>query len=331
MNAELLTFIEHSFVANFIKDKEITDISYNGKDLYYQHNRKGRLKSLEVQLNPLMANNFIRQIANMSDVQFSYSSPILDVSVSRYRINAVHSSITRVGDEKAISFSIRIGALESRVEGDKKFMPDDIEKVLLNAINSGKSIIIGGMTGSGKTELQKYLLAKLPKYSRIIVIDSIRELEFLRREEDLDITSWNVNPKIEDSSFESLIANALRSNPDWLIVSEARGKEMASVLNSVMTGHPIITTMHAKSIDAMPHRIVRMVQLGKTNESYEDISDDVFEHFDYFVYLKKDIDKDGNIVRRIDSIANASRANQLKIIYKYGTSTTKKVKEKSKQ
>ena len=77
--------------------------------------------------------------------------------------------------------------------------------------------------------------------------------------------------------MDELIKNALRSNPDWLVVAEARGKEMNQVLTSVMTGHPIITTLHAKSVNAIPKRICRMIMQADNTQSYDDIFDDVSE------------------------------------------------------
>ena len=148
----------------------------------------------------------------------------------------------------------------------------------MKCLEDEQSIIIAGKTGSGKTELQKYLLSKLKKNTRVIVIDNVQELENLRQFDDLDLTSWQVTPNNPSASMEELIRNALRSNPDWLVVAEARGKEMSEVLTSVMTGHPIISTVHAYSLEAIPKRVCRMIMKSDPSEKYEYIFDDVYEH-----------------------------------------------------
>ena len=314
MNDKLISYIENSFLSPLLIDKDITDISYNGVSFFYVHNEKGRLKS-DIQVSNEEVMDFIRQIANFSEKQFSYTVPMLDVSIGRYRLNAVHSSIVRVENEKACSFAIRIGSKETRIKYDSDFLPKEGEALLVGCLNKGESIVIAGPTGSGKTELQKYLLSKLRKNSRVIVIDNIQELENLRQYEDLDLTSWQVSPNNTNASIQELIKNALRSNPDWLVVAESRGKEMNEALNSVMTGHPIITTIHAKSLEAIPKRICRMVMQADTTQKYDDIYDDVFDHIKYYVYLNRNYDSE-KVERYVESIGELQKDGAMKIIYK---------------
>ena len=313
MNNELYDFILHSKIGELIQTSGITDISYNGANLFYQHNLYGRRKAV-ISYSSKEALDFIRQIANMSEKQFSYTNPILDVSIKNLRINAVHSSIVRVEDEKSLSFSIRIGSITSPIENNKSFMKVSARKIIKKMIDQGMSIVIAGQTGSGKTELQKYLLSSLKDNSRIIVIDNIQELDSIRRNENLDVTSWQLNDNVVEGTFERLIRNALRSNPDWLVIAESRGKEMNDVLNSVLTGHPIITTLHADDIYSIPNRITKMVEMSKTTETYEEIYDDVIKHIRGYIYLRKKTNKKGEIIRYISEIA-LSNKKELEIVY----------------
>lgn len=317
MNERLLSYIETSFLSPLLKDPEVTDVSYNGVSFFYVHNEKGRLKSdINVPTEEVM--NFIRQIANLSERQFSYTIPTLDVSVGKYRLNAVHSSIVRVENDKSCSFAMRISSKESRITPNSEFINDECEKFLVNCLDNEESIVIAGPTGSGKTELQKYLLSKLKKYSRVIVIDNIQELENLRQYDDLDLTSWQISPNNPNASMDELIKNALRSNPDWLVVAEARSKEMNEVLTSVMTGHPIITTIHAKSLQAIPKRVCRMIMSADTTQKYEDILDDVYEHIKYYVFLNRKYSRDRKVHRFIESIGELQKDGSMKVIFKKG-------------
>ena len=94
MNEKLLEYIETSFLKDLLANENITDISFNGEEIYYKDNLKGRVKS-EISISSNEAYSFLRQIANLTDSQFSFTNPILDVSVGRYRINGTHSSISR--------------------------------------------------------------------------------------------------------------------------------------------------------------------------------------------------------------------------------------------
>ena len=98
-----ISFFESSFLKDLLLDDKVTDISYNGQDIYYVHNDFGRQKST-ISLEKIEAKDFIRQIANLSEKQFSYTNPELDVSFGRYRFNALHQSICRKNNEESVCF-----------------------------------------------------------------------------------------------------------------------------------------------------------------------------------------------------------------------------------
>jgi len=303
MESERLTnFIEDSFLSPLIKDRDITDISYNGKNIFYLHNYLGRKKS-EIEISENDVRDFIRQIANLSEKQFSYQCPKLDVSVGRFRINAIHPSIGRRNNAHCLTFSLRITSDEPIITDQSTFLNAELISLFQVLLNSGKSIIIGGVTGCGKTEFQKYLISKLKIYSRIIVIDNVLELDSLNKNENLDLNIWQADEKSEQASIQELVRNALRSNPDWLIVAESRGKEMIEVLNSAMTGHPIITTLHAFNVDMMPTRIARMVLMNEQKQDFNLLMQDIHYNLNYFIYLKRNIESDGKVKRFIQEVS----------------------------
>ena len=309
-----LTFIESSFLSPLLKDSDITDISFNGENIFYLHNLYGR-KLAEINMDVVEIKDFIRQIANLTDKQFSYQIPILDVSVGKYRLNAVHQSIGRIRKETSLTFSIRIASSVPRITDSNNFLSNELIALFEVLIKSGMSIVIGGLTGSGKTEFQKYLLRKIPTNKRIILIDNVLELEQVREQTKLDLNTWQVDERNNSSSIQELVKNALRSNPDWLVVGEARGPEMIEVLNSAMTGHPIITTIHSIDALSMPSRMVRMVLMNDKKMSYEDTMKDILYHFRFFVYLTKEEDENGKINRRVLSLYCISENGETNCLY----------------
>lgn len=295
-----ITFLENSFLKELITKADITDISYNGQDIYYVDNFLGRLKS-KISITKQEAKDFVRQIANLTEKQFSFQSPNLDVSFGKYRFNSVHQSICRKNNEECVCFSIRIASSALRFESDNSL--DETTRELLSVlINSGVSIVVGGITGSGKTELQKYLISIMKESTRVIVIDNILELDQFVSKSDLDLNIWQVDDKREEASIQNLVRSALRSNPDWLIVAESRGKEMLEVLNSSLTGHPIITTIHAFDMSSMPIRMTRMVMMSDHNTSFDDIYNDISYHMRFYIYLKRKYLTNGKVKRYISSI-----------------------------
>jgi len=315
MDGNQIDFIENSFLKELLKKDSITDISFNGKDIYYKDNLRGRLKS-DIVITNKEAYAFIRQVANLTDTLFSVTDPILDVSIGRYRINAIHQSVSRKNREKVISFSIRIGYDKLRIKEDGEFIPKQALRLLDFALNSKNSIVISGKTGTGKTEFQKFLMSRIAPNTRLIILDNINELETDFFCKDLDSQSW-ITLENSPANLANLIKASLRSNPDWLIVGEVRGKEMLDLLNSAMSGHPTITTAHAKSAESTYRRLARMAMIGNESLIYEETLTDIYDHFKMIVYLESYYDeKKKAYIRRVDSIGT-NVEGEYTLLYKY--------------
>lgn len=282
-----IEFIENSFLRELLFNDNITDISYNGEDIFFQDNRYGRnMAEFSVDQDTVM--DFLRQIANLGEKRFSIQDPILDLSIGRYRINATHPFVGRKYHKKVPTFSIRISSEVLRIENDRMFLPVKLERFIKILLKNKVSIVIGGTTGTGKTELQKYLITLLDDSTRVIVIDNVLELDSLLIKREIDLTMWQYDSYKNELSISSLVKNALRCNPDWLIVAESRGGEMLEVLNSALTGHPIITTIHALSVDTMLTRIVSMVMTADKRPAFKDVKFDVYSHLRVFLFVSKE-------------------------------------------
>ncbi len=313
---KIVNYIENSFLQSLLADENVTDISYNGFSIYYLHNLMGRRLS-DIQVSSGDAKDFIRQVANITEKQFSFQSPIVDVTAGKYRLNAVHNSIGRFKEEQSVTFSLRIASTKPRITDDSPFLNKQLISLLNAIIKSKLSIVIGGITGSGKTEFQKYLFTKMEPATRVVVIDNVLELSQTDNTDSLDMNIWQADDKNISLSIQGLVKNALRSNPDWLIVAESRGGEMLEILNSAMTGHPVITTIHAQNVENMPHRIARMVMMNDKRSDYQEIIQDVYDNFPIHIYLKRKIDKAKHVYRYIDSIAFYDKKGKIHKVYEY--------------
>ena len=316
MNDERLKeFVEASFLKPLLFKKGVTDISYNGEELFYETNLEGRKKA-RLEVDRKTVGDFLRQIANYGEKQFSFSEPFLDLSFSRYRLNAAFTNIVRVKDGRSYSFSLRILGEQSVIKDNSPFFEGEAREILVNAINNGESIVIGGITSSGKTELQKYLLLHLKEATRVIVVDNLQELERIRGASGIDLTSWQVDERYNASTYSSLIRNALRNCPDLIVVAEARGAEMNEAITSVSSGHPVLMTIHSKDLVSMPERMVRLALLGGQRILREELLEEVYHHFTIFVYLAKKIKEDGTIFRYVQSIGRLNEKEmKMDIIY----------------
>ena len=297
----IIEYVESSFLQPLLQKQEITDISWNGTAFFYEDRSRGKRKA-EIQATNEQVGDFLRHISNLAEKQFTYLNPNLDVSFGKYRLNAMFYSVVRVGDDKAYSFALRIGRKGSAISEDLDFFPGKSKRLILDSLAKRESIVIAGETGSGKTELQKYLLSRLPTATRVINIDNLEELELARDEEsNLDLTSWHAEEKNPQTTFAALIKASLRNNPDYLLVAEVRGEEMYDALQAVMSGHPLITTTHASCLENIPSRLTRLAQMGGKNLVYADLLADVKRHLDLLVFLKKD-SEGGEINRYVEAV-----------------------------
>lgn len=277
---QALEFLENSTLGKLLLQVDITDITFNGESIYYQSTVLGRQKS-DITLTFKEAYQFIKQLANLMNIAFTYLDPIVEMSIMRYRVFAVGPTITRKYFQPSISFAIRIHS--PLKHQNYLFLQSSPWRNLFKfLISKHLSFVIAGKTGSGKTQLQKELLGLIPASQRVIVMDNILELDGLDTPH-LDLTIWQIQ-KNED--FQRMITGALRSHPDWLLIAEARGEEFKEVFRSVKTGHPIITTLHSDDIDNIYGRMISMLLIGESLSLQAQLLDEVRQSFPILVQLE---------------------------------------------
>ena len=289
--------IESSFLKDYFSDS-LTDIQYNGDTFYAQDNEIGRFK-LEIEMDNDDVLAIIKQIANYSLQPFSVQNPILDVSFGNYRLNAMHPSLARSKNEKVVTFSLRKISPTLKIKNDDPILcPHEVHELLKVLILNYQSIIISGLIGSGKTELQKYLVSKMNPADRIIIIEDSYETYLKELYPGRDITSWIVSQ--QQDNLNDLIKASLRNNPDWIIIAETRGQEAFELVQSIATGHPMITTIHSDSAKNSLHRLIKLFQKN-IDFSEQNMLQDIAKNLKIGIHIEKRFENN-KIVRFISEI-----------------------------
>ena len=98
-----------------------------------------------------------------------------------------------------------------------------------------------------------------------------------------------------------------------------------------MTGHPIITTFHAFDIEGMPKRMARMVMMNEQKQDYETVLKDIYYNFRFYVYLKREIQGDGKVLRFISEVAEIDEKGIKNTFYSFkkGHKRIGKIRESS--
>ena len=300
-------------LGRLLLDKNITDITYNGESLFYLSSIEGRCYYALYHKNDAL--NLIRQIANVTNQLFTYQNPVLDVVFSHFRLSAVHPLIGRDREENAVSFAIRIANVNPTLLVDNQTITPEIEAILSRIIRTNKSIVISGQTGVGKTELQKYMIGLLDPHTRLVIIDQGIELALSKTlYPQLDITLWRYDERTVESQMTNLIRTSLRFNPDYIIIAEARGREIIDIYSATLSGHPSIFTMHSESEKQLYERMLAMTayQVPLSENDFASV-------FPYVIHLdKKKVA--GKIKRRIKTISHFEQESG-KIVYIYSDET----------
>ena len=280
---------EKEVLEKYFSNKNITDISFNGKDLYVQDNLKGRYKINE-NVSSDDVEKYIKQITYQNNQQFNDEQPILDTEFPNLRINAVHKTLSPYG----ITASWRSSVPTLKITNyDSKVAPKGVFSLLEACIKSSCNVIISGKTGSGKTEMQKYLVGSISDDEKIIIMEDTLDTHLKEIYPNKDILSWQINTKLEQPIlFNDLIKAGLRNNPDWIIISETRGSEAYSMLKSCLSGHHIITTIHSNNAKSNVERIIHMCK-EEYNLDQNLLGNMICDNFDIGIHLDHYIDEFG--------------------------------------
>src|SRR5580692_5150348 len=162
----------------------------------------------------------------------------------RCRINILHTS-------RGVGLAIRLlGAFQATVE--KLNLHPDLKKLVKNTHGL---ILVSGATGSGKSSTLAALIQEinLTEARHIITVES--PIEYTFRPRRAYIRQREVGR--DTPSFEQALIDALREDPEVLMVGEMRDPEtMRLTLGAAETGHLVLATVHSATCAEALQRVV---------------------------------------------------------------------------
>lgn len=251
---------EQTFLNEIVEDFDtttITDISHNGTELRVQCNVRGRYVPAR-QPSKGEVRSLLRRIANLQGYEFTESDAILDTEIGGVRLSANHQIISPTGD----SFSLRISRPRLALTDIREIGQEIVGDLMTTLVKANTNIVIAGVTGTGKTELQKYLVGAIPDHQIICLMEDTMDSHLKALYPKKSIFSWRTltqESRTKKVYYRDLIKASLRNNPEWAIISETRGDDAYYVLQVALTGHSIMTTIHAEDVFAIPTRMLDMI------------------------------------------------------------------------
>lgn len=303
-------------------NENITDVSFNGTHLYVQDNKKGRYRVVQDKentpekliFNSANIHGLMHSIASVNGIDFTISNPIIDTEMEGFRINAVHPEASPYGCTMSIRISRPTLAInENNVE---TLAPIEVINFLQLLMRINENLLISGMTGSGKTEFQKFLVGSIRKKDKVSLMEDTMDSHIKELYPDHDINSWRTllnEARIKKIGFPELIKAGLRNNPDRLMISEIRGgKEAYNLLVATLTGHSVLTTLHSYSAQTIPSRLRSMIGQEYSLDA-KILGEDIVNHLPFGTHLEM-IYEGNEIIRRIKEVVEYMEYKDDKVV-----------------
>jgi general secretion pathway protein E len=178
-----------------------------------------------------------------------------DVAIGNQRLDLRVSFMPTMHGERVVMRILNRADLGLGLE-NLGLVEAQVQSLLSILSRSQGMMILTGPTGSGKTKTIYCSLQEILKQSHNTV--SIYTLED-PIEYDLPHINQTQIEEGQDFTFSKGLRTMLRQDPDVIMVGEVRDLDTARIaIQAGMTGHFIITTVHAKSAAAVPARLIEM-------------------------------------------------------------------------
>ena len=277
-------------------DEHIEDISCSGLgNVFIEHKI---FKSLKTSTNFSTMDEldaFVLWVGERINRPVTLRSPIIDaVLPDGSRINIVYGrdiakrgsnfTIRKFGEEPlSIMDLIGFGTLDYKMAA-----------YLWLAIEEGLNVFVVGATASGKTTLLNAVTTFVIPDAKVVSIEDTPELQMPQknwlREVVRDMGSQSKGASVD---MFSLLKAALRQRPERIMIGEIRGVEGNIAFQAMQTGHGVMATFHASSVQKLIQRLTGdPINVPKPN----------IDNLDVVVIQSAVRGPDGRTVRRVVSI-----------------------------
>jgi flagellar protein FlaI len=238
-----------------MRDPANEDIHVIGRDqCFVDHSVYSMLETTVEWESKQSFDQWLRNMGERIGDPVSDSDPIVDSTLpDGSRLNLIYSDDVSL---KGPSLTIRQGEdIPLSIFQITKWgtLSPQLAAYLWLCLENEQTVFVVGETASGKTTTLNSIMAFIPRDAKIYTAEDTAEVipphdtwqQLLTREGEDEGTSIDM--------FD-LVAAALRSRPDYIIVGEVRGEEGRMAFQAAQTGHPVMLTFHASDIVSMIQR-----------------------------------------------------------------------------
>ncbi|NYT05649.1 MAG: type II/IV secretion system ATPase subunit [Methanomicrobiales archaeon] len=251
--------IDMGILKPFLDDHYIEDITCDGVGpIFIEHKIFKGLKSAVEFRNTKEIDDFVIKMAERIKRPLTYRNPIVDATLPQgSRINIVYGTeISKHGS----NFTIRQVAEEpASILQLIEWKTTDylVAAYLWICIEFGMSLFMSGETASGKTTSLNAITTFIPPENKIVTIEDTPELTVPHKNWSREVSKGKGSGEGDgaDVTMFDLLKAALRQRPNQILVGEIRGGEGAVAFGAMQTGHPVMSTFHAATVEKLIQRV----------------------------------------------------------------------------
>jgi len=240
-----------------IADSNIEDISCSGLGhMFIEHKVFKSLKSGFVFEDYEELDDFVLRLSERIKKPVSFHSPVADATLpDGSRINIVFG---RDVSKRGSNFTIRkfnetpLSVMELIEFGSLDYR---MAAYLSLVIGEGMNVFVSGETASGKTTLLNAITTFIHPNAKIVTIEDTPELQVPHGNWIREVIQTNKENADSGVTMFDLLKAALRQRPNMIMVGEIRGSEGAIAFQAMQTGHSVMATFHAASVEKLIQRL----------------------------------------------------------------------------
>jgi len=241
-----------------VADPYIEDISCSGLGpIFIEHKIFKSLKSMVTFAELDELDRFVLWLGERIKKPVTFKAPIIDATLpDGSRINIVFGKdVSRRGS----NFTIRkFSGVPTSIFELVNFGSLNYQMLayLSLVISNGMSLFVSGETASGKTTLLNAVTTFIHPMAKIVSIEDTPELQVPHKNWIREVVQTT---KTEDTggalTMFDLLKAALRQRPDEIIIGEIRGPEGNVAFQAMQTGHSVMATFHAATVEKLIQRL----------------------------------------------------------------------------
>ena len=239
-----------------ILDPNIEDVSCAGLGtIFLEHKVFKALKSTVIFDKHEDLDAFLRRTSERINKPVTYRKPIVDATLpDGSRVNIVYGEeVSKRGSNFTIrKFTATPLSVMDVVSGGA--CTYQMIAYLSIMIEEGMNIWVSGETASGKTTLLNALTTFMSGDAKVVTVEDTPEVQIPHPNWLREVVRGAAGEAASVTMFDLLKA-ALRQRPNAIIVGEIRGEEGNIAFQAMQTGHAVMATFHAATVEKLIQRV----------------------------------------------------------------------------